>query len=130
MDARTCPECGGHFYDAITLKRHMLIHTGETPYNCFYCDYASNRKESLMSHCARKHEMDAEEFKAKAKMTFLTRPRGRPKKRAGGSSGGGDGGDGGGGEGDGDGGGGGEGDGDGDGSNTNTLDEAIKEATE
>ncbi len=80
MDDKTCPECGNSFYDAITLKRHMAIHTGETPFHCFYCDYATSRKESLMSHCSRRHEMDPDEFRAKAKTAFATRPRGRPKR--------------------------------------------------
>ncbi len=83
-DDRTCLECGSRFYDTVTLRRHMLIHSGETPFNCFYCEYATNRKESLMSHCVKKHEMDVEEFKTKAKQVFVRKPRGRPRRAKGG----------------------------------------------
>ncbi len=79
-DDRTCPECGVRYCNPVILKRHMLIHTGETPFNCFYCEYATNRKESLMSHCIKKHEMDVEEFKSKAKTVFVGKRIGRPRK--------------------------------------------------
>ena len=79
-DGRTCLECGRQFFDAMTMRRHSQLHTGEMPFNCFYCDYKTNRKESLMSHCVKKHEMEPEEFKARARATFVAKPRGRPKR--------------------------------------------------
>ncbi len=74
----TCVYCGHEFSRARDLRRHVMIHTGETPFNCFYCDKAFNRRERLKDHCLREHEMTEEEFQAKA--TFA--PRGRPKKKS------------------------------------------------
>ena len=45
----------------------MTIHTGEKPYQCWYCEYATDRKTSLKSHCMRKHEMDEDEYNEKVK---------------------------------------------------------------
>ncbi len=78
---RACHWCGHEFTCAQGLRRHLLIHTGETPFNCFHCDYASNRKESLKSHCIRTHEMTPEEFQLKAKAAFPPKPTGRPRKK-------------------------------------------------
>ncbi len=66
----------------------MAIHSGETPFTCFYCSYASNRKNNLMTHCIKKHEMDVDEFKAKARGIFTDKPRGRPRRFRGGELGG------------------------------------------
>ncbi len=64
---RECAECGQRFHDAQHRRRHLRIHTGERPFQCFYCDYRTNRTWSLKSHCMRKHEMTSEEFAAKVK---------------------------------------------------------------
>ena len=79
---RTCRWCGHEFSCGQALRRHVLIHTGETPFRCFHCDYATNRRESLKAHCLRHHEMSEEEFRLKAKAAFPPAgPRGRPRKK-------------------------------------------------
>ncbi len=80
-DDRTCPDCGHRFFNARTLRRHRLIHSKETPFGCFYCSYATNRKDALMTHCVSQHEMDPDEFKAKAKQHFASQPRGRKRMK-------------------------------------------------
>lgn len=53
------------------MKRHYVtVHTGERPYSCWFCKYATNRYHSLKEHCVRVHEMEPEDFKAKAKGAF------------------------------------------------------------
>ena len=32
------------------LQKHIMIHTGEKPFKCDMCDYASNRKTNLQRH--------------------------------------------------------------------------------
>ena len=34
----TCEECGKVLADQTSLNRHMMIHTGEKPFKCPYCD--------------------------------------------------------------------------------------------
>lgn len=77
---RTCFTCGQIFESKAGRNRHMRSHTGVKPFACFYCDYATDRKESLKAHCLRKHEMDEKEFKDKAVAVFGVIAKGRPKK--------------------------------------------------
>ena len=50
-----CPFCPKVFRKPSELKRHEMIHTGEKPFVCTMCDYASNRKANLQSHVLRHH---------------------------------------------------------------------------
>ena len=42
-----CEYCQKKFRTSAKLKLHIRIHTGEKPYKCDQCDYASNQKGNL-----------------------------------------------------------------------------------
>ena len=50
-----CSMCPKFFRKPSELRRHEMIHTGEKPFQCTMCDYASNRKANLQSHIQRTH---------------------------------------------------------------------------
>ena len=50
-----CKECGRSFGRAESLRRHLLIHSGEKPYKCTNCDYSSAQSQTLRRHMARRH---------------------------------------------------------------------------
>ena len=49
-EAYVCHICGKEFAWAITLKRHMLIHTGVRQYQCNICNKAFTRSHHLKRH--------------------------------------------------------------------------------
>lgn len=49
-EAYVCHICGKEFAWAITLKRHMLIHTGVRQYQCTICNKAFTRSHHLKRH--------------------------------------------------------------------------------
>eukprot|EP00795_Rhopilema_esculentum_P005037 gene5037-146_t len=50
QEAYVCHICGKEFAWAITLKRHMLIHTGVRQYQCNICNKAFTRSHHLKRH--------------------------------------------------------------------------------
>ncbi|KAH9509719.1 hypothetical protein Btru_044331 [Bulinus truncatus] len=51
-----CDECGKMFTDNYKLNRHKLIHTGEKPFKCQYCQKCFARKDKYMPHLKRHTE--------------------------------------------------------------------------
>ncbi|KAK8396806.1 hypothetical protein O3P69_005044 [Scylla paramamosain] len=52
-----CDFCSKSFKRKETLNVHLRIHTGEKPFQCPRCDYASETKGNLKAHMWRKHKM-------------------------------------------------------------------------
>ncbi|XP_066961241.1 uncharacterized protein [Macrobrachium rosenbergii] len=52
-----CEFCSKNFKRKETLNVHRRIHTGEKPFPCSRCDYASETKGNLKAHMWRKHKI-------------------------------------------------------------------------
>ena len=50
-----CPFCPMIMTQKATMKRHIMTHTGEKPFKCRLCQYASGRKASLLYHIQHIH---------------------------------------------------------------------------
>ena len=50
-----CPFCPVIMSQNGTMKRHIMVHTGEKPFKCQLCQYASGRKASLQHHIQHIH---------------------------------------------------------------------------
>ncbi|ELU17834.1 hypothetical protein CAPTEDRAFT_221958 [Capitella teleta] len=47
-----CSVCGRGFYRKQALQRHLLVHSGNKPYQCPHCDHTSREKVNLKRHVA------------------------------------------------------------------------------
>ncbi|CAL4192466.1 unnamed protein product, partial [Meganyctiphanes norvegica] len=45
-----CNQCDKAFSQKVSLMEHQVIHTGEKPYQCNQCDNAFSRKRGLIEH--------------------------------------------------------------------------------
>merc|ERR1719273_74105 len=50
-----CPICGWRFKQLQNMKRHMLSHSGAKPYSCDFCDKSYTDNYSLKQHVAKVH---------------------------------------------------------------------------
>ncbi|EDW03096.1 zinc finger protein 525 [Drosophila grimshawi] len=49
-NAEKCPHCAKALANRGSLKRHILIHSGERPYKCQHCPKAFNQSSNLIKH--------------------------------------------------------------------------------
>ena len=52
-----CPFCPKIMKNTQGIKRHIMIHTGEKPFSCQFCQYSSNRNSNLRSHMKNAHNI-------------------------------------------------------------------------
>ncbi|XP_050694211.1 broad-complex core protein isoforms 1/2/3/4/5-like isoform X2 [Eriocheir sinensis] len=50
-----CAFCGKGFLHNSTYQRHVVTHTGERPFTCSHCPYATTRKYHLKIHLLKNH---------------------------------------------------------------------------
>jgi len=55
-----CSECGTGFVSSKDLNRHRVVHTGEKPYSCPYCDQKFTAPSSRATHIRSIHEKSQE----------------------------------------------------------------------
>ena len=55
-----CVECGTGFVSTKDLARHRVVHTGEKPYSCPYCDQKFTAPSSRATHIRSIHEKSQE----------------------------------------------------------------------
>ena len=62
---RTCPICGMVFDFPSNMKRHMVQHTGEKPYQCSICVEYFSQAAALEEHHQKMHKSGKERIPAK-----------------------------------------------------------------
>ena len=57
-----CSTCGKRFFEKQDLARHERIHSGEKPFKCAFCTYASAIKGNLKKHIVHKHRKEPNDW--------------------------------------------------------------------
>ena len=57
-----CNVCEKKFKGGHSIKRHMLVHTGDKPYSCPCCPHKNSRIDKLREHMMKRHKIDEERF--------------------------------------------------------------------
>ena len=52
-----CPVCQKVMKTSKDIRRHLRVHTGEKPYKCNQCDYASTQSYNLKLHKEKNHKL-------------------------------------------------------------------------
>lgn len=53
--SQTCSQCQKMFSSPKDCRRHMLIHSGEKPFQCPFCPHKANLSYNLKKHIFNKH---------------------------------------------------------------------------
>ena len=53
-----CPFCPKTMREAVNIRKHIKLHTGERPYVCKFCEYSAIQKHHLKLHYKTKHGVD------------------------------------------------------------------------
>ncbi|XP_011640258.1 ras-responsive element-binding protein 1 [Pogonomyrmex barbatus] len=59
----TCPYCERQFPWSSSLRRHILTHTGQKPYQCMHCSHHFTTKSNCDRHLLRKHKAKANKMR-------------------------------------------------------------------
>ena len=51
-----CPFCNKTMRMKFHMEAHICVHTGEKPFTCHICDYASPQKSNLKRHIMKMHQ--------------------------------------------------------------------------